>query len=143
MQQARRLTVICSCVPDGVACFFKKTEMNLKRHTESRIQQNAIRWFRYQYPELLLFAIPNGGVRSKTEAAIMKGEGVVAGVSDLFLSVPNTMYHGLYIEMKTEKGRQGDYQKIFQEKVEKFGYKYAVCRSLDEFIETVNKYTAQ
>jgi hypothetical protein len=117
--------------------------MKKYKHDESVIQQNAVKWFRYQYPELLLFAIPNGGARSKTEASIMSGEGVLAGVADLFLSVPNSRYCGLYIEIKTEKGRQRDSQKIFQAKAERAGYKYAICRSADEFIETINKYITQ
>ena len=31
----------------------------------------------------MLFAVPNGGGRSRIEAGIMKAEGVTAGVSDL------------------------------------------------------------
>ncbi|MDR1340113.1 MAG: VRR-NUC domain-containing protein [Prevotellaceae bacterium] len=111
-----------------------------RRHDESRIQQAAVKWFRYQYPGMLLYAIPNGGARSGTEASIMKGEGVLAGVADLFLSVPAAEYHGLYIEMKTKKGRQSLSQEAFQKEAERFGYKYAVCRSLDEFMETINNY---
>ena len=42
--------------------------------------------------------------------------------------------------MKTEKGRQQTSQKIFQQEVEKVGYKYIVCRSLDDFINEINKY---
>ncbi|MDR1130589.1 MAG: hypothetical protein LBK96_06370 [Prevotellaceae bacterium] len=42
--------------------------------------------------------------------------------------------------MKTGTGVHGKLQKAFQAKAEHFGYKYEVCRSLDEFIETVNNY---
>jgi hypothetical protein len=112
------------------------------KHEESITQRAAVSWFRYQYPNLLLFAIPNGGARSNIEAAIMKGEGVLAGAADLFLSVPNGRFHGLYIEMKSCKGRQSACQKKFQEKAESQGYGYEVCRSLDEFIEIINRYTA-
>lgn len=47
----------------------------------------CVGWFRLQYPAVgkLLFAVPNGGARSRTEAAIMKAEGVTAGVTDLIL----------------------------------------------------------
>lgn len=105
------------------------------RHNESIIQQNCVKWFRLQFPQLaiLLFAVPNGGLRRKVEAAIMKAEGMTAGVSDLILLVPSKGYHGLCIEMKTEKGRQTDSQKQWQKHVEKFGYKYVICRSFDEF----------
>ena len=50
---------------------------------ESHIQRACVRWFALQYPELkgILFAVPNGGGRSKIEAGILKAEGVTAGVS--------------------------------------------------------------
>ena len=48
------------------------------KHLESNIQRAFVRWFRLQYPEyaLNLTSVPNGGLRSKTEAAIMKAEGM-------------------------------------------------------------------
>ena len=56
------------------------------RHAESDIQQACVSWFRWQYPRYakLLFAVPNGGQRSAVEAKIMSGEGVMAGVADVF-----------------------------------------------------------
>ena len=70
---------------------------------EHRIQCACVRWFRLQYPRLheRLFAVPNGGGRSKTEAARLVGEGVMPGVSDLILLKPNRQYGALLIEMKT------------------------------------------
>lgn len=68
------------------------------------------------YPQLaLLFAIPNGGLRSKITAAKLRAEGAKAGVSDLFLPVACgdrdvvedaiIPYHGLWIEMKVHPNR--------------------------------------
>lgn len=114
----------------------------MSRHIESSIQRQCVAWFRLQYPRyaLLLVANANGGKRSPIEAAIMKGEGVTAGVSDLTLYLPNEEYHGLLIEMKTAKGRQSEHQKLWQREVEKAGYKYVVCRSLDDFQTTIREY---
>ena len=70
----------------------------------------------------------------------MKAEGVLAGVADLFLMVGNEGYHGLFIEMKTKEGRQADTQKIFEFQCEASGYKYAICRSVEEFKETIEDY---
>ena len=113
--------------------------MNQEEHN---IQCACVRWFNYQWPEYrgLLFAVPNGGARSKATAGKLKAEGVVPGVSDLILLVPKQWAFALCIEMKTAKGRQSPEQKIWQKKVEGHGYKYAVCRSLDEFIDTVEAY---
>lgn len=112
------------------------------RHIESIIQQNCVKWFRLQYPKLalLLFAVPNGGARRRIEGAIMKAEGVTKGVSDLLLLFPAKHYHGLCIEMKTEKGKQQPSQKIWQRAVEDAGYKYVICRSFEDFMEQINAY---
>lgn len=79
--------------------------------TESVEQQCLFRWAAFQsgkYPELkLLYHVPNGGSRKKSEAGRFKAEGVKAGVPDLCLPVARGGYHGLYIELKRLK--QGDY----------------------------------
>lgn len=110
------------------------------RHEESTLQIGCVRWFRYQYPRLTLFAIPNGGNRNLITAMTMKREGVLAGVADLFLAFPSQGFHGLWIEMKTSKGRQSPEQKQFQTDMEKQGYKYVVCRSFEEFKNEIEKY---
>lgn len=114
----------------------------MRSREESRIQQACVRWFRLQYPRLarLLIAVPNGGGRSKVEAAIMKGEGVTAGASDLLLLVPSGGCPYLCIEMKTPKGRQSPAQRQWQDEVEQAGGRYVLCRSLEEFMNVVNTY---
>ena len=99
-------------------------------------------WFRYQYRSIkhTLFAIPNGGKRDVITASIMKGEGVLPGVADIFFMVPNEKYHGLWIEMKTKTGKQSDSQKEFQLTCEKVGYGYIVCRSLEEFQQAIREH---
>ena len=110
---------------------------------EHRIQAACVRWFRLKYPHLFarLFAVPNGGRRDGITGARLKEEGVLAGVADLILLVPNADYHALLIEMKTPKGRQSESQKAWQQEVCVEGeYKYVVCRSLDDFIREVDVY---
>lgn len=78
------------------------------QHIEDSEQMTLFRWATFQsgkYPELdLLFHIPNGGKRRKSEAARFKAMGVKAGVPDLFLSVPRGGFHGLFIELKAPNG---------------------------------------
>ena len=113
-----------------------------RRHDESSLQQRCVKWFRYQHQHLALnlIAIPNGGARNIIEAAIMKGEGVTAGASDLFLFVANSQYHGLAIEMKIKDGVWRDTQKTWAAAVEAQGYKYIVIRSFDQFTQEVEDY---
>lgn len=110
--------------------------------SENQIQHSCVEWFRNQYPKLswMLFAVPNGGLRDKKTASIMKYEGVISGVSDLILLIPKKGYASLCIEMKTPSGRQSENQKIWQSEAEKFRNKYVLCRSLDEFIKEVKNY---
>ena len=123
------------------------------REEEHNLQCACVRWFNLQWPEYrgLLFAIPNGGARSKATAGKLKAEGVVPGVADLILLVPkwvkanddegwHNLSNALCIEMKTKTGRQSTEQGLWQLKVEQQGYKYAVCHSLDEFMAVVNGY---
>ena len=117
------------------------------REEEHNIQAACVRWFNFQWPQYrgLLFAVPNGGARSKATAGKLKAEGVVPGVADLILLVPFLQecvqyFNGLCIEMKTSKGKQSREQKDWECKVREQGYEYKVIRSLDEFIEVVDSY---
>lgn len=107
---------------------------------ESRLQQACIKWVRYQYPDLIVYAIPNGGKRNAVTGAILKAEGVLAGVADLFVAKAIPHHHGLYIEMKTAKGRQADSQRAFQQAVTREGYRYELCRSFEQFVAIIRTY---
>lgn len=112
------------------------------RDLEHQLQAACVHWFRWRFPqyERLLFAIPNGGRRDVITGARLKAEGVMAGVADLQLAVPAQNYHGLFIEMKTDTGRQTVAQKNFAAAVLEKGYLYTVCRSQEEFETTIKNY---
>lgn len=127
------------------------------KQREHELQAACIRWFDLQYPQHRhrLFAIPNGGQRSIATARKLKAEGVRAGVWDLFLAIPTTSGRivslgngwaelegrkaGLFIEMKAGKNGLTDSQKAFQE-ANQYAYAFAVCRSLDKFMQTIKEY---
>ena len=114
------------------------------RADEHRLQCACVRWFRLQYPQLsrLLFAVPNGGARDAVTGARLKDEGVVAGVADLILLTPSAdgSAHALCLELKTASGRQSDSQREFQAAASAAGNRYVIIRSLDEFIDEVNRH---
>ncbi len=116
------------------------------KRSESTEQITLIDWCNInicKYPELeLLYHIPNGGRRSKVEAVRLKREGVKKGVPDLCLPVARGNYHGLYIEMKYEKGKTSKEQKEWLSKLNKQGYKAVVCYGFEEAREIIENYMA-
>lgn len=62
-------------------------------------QVRLVSWFRRQYPDTRIFAVPNGGGRSMSQGVALKSEGVVAGVPDLFVPA-----WSLWVEMKRSSG---------------------------------------
>jgi hypothetical protein len=113
----------------------------------SRLQSACVKWFRYQYSEYkdLLFAIPNGiplanqNVRTKIYKKL-KEEGLQPGVPDLFLSVGNSIYNGMFIEIKSKTDRLRKKQVDMIRALEQQNYKCVVVRSVDEFMEQINEY---
>ena len=97
--------------------------------TEHEEQREVVKWFRRKYGPVRIFAIPNGGFRSRATAARLKAEGVSPGVPDLF--VP---FHCLWIEMKRIKGGklspdQRNWQKYL---VEECGHTWIVCHGAED-----------
>jgi hypothetical protein len=109
---------------------------------EAQQQRACVRWFHLAYPEFskLFWATPNGGKRNAREAALMKQEGVLSGVPDLFLAVPRNGYHGYFLEGKTDDGKLTSNQKEVIEALKKQGFKVDVFRSFDEFTTLIKQY---
>lgn len=112
--------------------------------TESQIQILIFDWVelhKHKYPELeLLYHIPNGGYRNIATAKRLKAEGVKPGVPDLCLPVSRGEYHGLYLEMKAEKGKLSEQQIHWLQALQNQGYKALVAYSFDQAIETLQSY---
>ena len=106
------------------------------RHIEESIQVACVKWFRLQYPNLVIFAVPNGGSRNLYEAKNMKESGTLAGVADLV--IVGNGGRVLFVEMKAGRNKQEDSQVLFQNKVEKLGHKYIICRSREQFMKEVD-----
>ncbi len=87
-----------------------------------------------------MFAIPNGGYRTKATAGKMAAEGLKAGVWDIYLPRPSNGYHGLFIEMKYGKNKLTELQQEFFEYATQQGYLCKVAYSADEAIEIIDDY---
>lgn len=95
-----------------------------------------------RFPELRrLIHVPNGGLRSKSEAVRLKRIGVTPGVSDLFLASPRGQYAGLWIEMKRQHGgRLSPEQSAWLEDMREVGYKAERADGADEAIAILEEY---
>ena len=60
--------------------------------------------------------------------------------ADLFLAVPSGDLCGLFIEMKTETGRQSTEQREFEADAVGAGYGYAMPRSVEQFAQIIDSY---
>ena len=109
--------------------------------SEHALQVTCLRWLHFTYPQVLCYAIPNGAYTTKSTARKLVAEGATAGMPDLCIPIARGGYHALYIEMKNGKaGRLSDTQKEMIPRLQCYGNKVVVCRSLDEFIREVETY---
>lgn len=106
------------------------------KHHEHAIQVGIVKYLRAI--GVFCFAVPNGGKRDAKTGAYLKDEGALAGVADLIVVMNDVI---VFIEIKTDKGKQSESQRQFQEEVEKRGHLYLIWRSIDDAInfKMVNK----
>lgn len=119
------------------------------RNDEHNEQVAVVKWFKLQYPTMAnnLFSIPNGShlagntLQRCKQMQSLKGEGLLSGVADLFLMLPNDKHHGLFIEMKRKKGGSlSKPQREFIKNAINHGYQAKVCHGADEAINTIIEY---
>ena len=107
----------------------------LKVPTEHQEQVLFVQWFRRTYPDVRIFAIPNGEARSQSAGARLKAEGVSAGVPDLFIPAWNT-----WIEMKrSDGGRISAKQKDWWDYLSGIDHQVFVCAGADIAKEVAKK----
>ncbi len=93
------------------------------------------------YPYLQLLHCSLNGVKlSKAQAGKALKQGMKKGVPDLFLPVKQGGFSGLYIEMKSAKGRISIEQSKFLKDVSDNGYAAFVCYSANEAIKRIEDY---
>ena len=109
--------------------------------SEAKIQHACVMWFDAEYPQYrgLLYhnyLNPPNAVTGR----ILKGLGLKKGVPDLTFALPINGKHGLFIEMKTEKGILAKEQIKYRDLLIKVGYNWELCRSLEQFKKIIKEY---
>jgi hypothetical protein len=125
--------------------------------TEHQIQVAVTQWRDAQAASIpalrWLHAVPNGAklpfsrvmrhgreVRVSKQGIILKREGLVSGVLDMFWPMPRGRHHGLYLEHKAGKNKPTAEQVEFAEFAEANGYAVQVSRDPDDSIEAIMRY---
>ena len=86
------------------------------------------------------YSIPNGfwnGITNKVKKFAyinsLKRQGLLVGVADIEIKMDDGTT--VYFELKVEKNKQSEHQKLFQENVEIRNNAYYIIRSLDDVIK--------
>lgn len=105
---------------------------------EEQIQRAVFQHIRARgFPGVFAFHVPMGGYRRKTEAAILKAMGAVAGVPDIIIVYRGTC-HGL--ELKAWKGKVSNQQRSAMNALEIAGARVAVAYTIDEALITLESW---
>lgn len=109
--------------------------------SEHSIQVSLVKTLEYKLrPELVRYAIPNGGLRNMRVAQQMKAEGLLPGMPDLGFALENGQ--SAWLEMKNGKGSLSDYQWGIRRKLEALGHQWALARSVEEALEHLHRWGA-
>jgi len=115
---------------------------------ESKIQIEVFDWIRgntASYPALkLIHHYPSSFFGVNYGVVVwLKKLGWIKGVPDIFIPIARGGFSGLYIEMKTAKGKLSPEQKEFFEMINFYSdipYKTETCRRSDEAIRSIKNY---
>ena len=112
-----------------------------KTPSEHQEQVNLVARVRLLYPDVIIYAIPNGGYRHLKEAVRLKAEGVLAGIPDLFIAEPRGGWHGLYVEVKKRNGKLSKDQALRIAELRLKGYCVLLAdRGAGDALERVQRY---
>lgn len=117
--------------------------MRRRNNPEADLQRACVRYMQLQYPKVICFHPANGGYRSKTEAAIFSGMGVLPGIPDLVICQSSGGSGALFVELKAGRNGTTAIQEAVIDGLKKAGYQVAVVRSVEEFMRVVDGYLCQ
>lgn len=134
----------------------------MRKRLENNLQADIVLWFNNNYclkhhnPRSIIFAVQNemasqiaGAIKAKVpkvlwsiidktvQIVVSKAVtfGFKKGVSDLIVVIPNKV---LFVELKTETGKQREEQENFEKIVEALGFNYYIVRDLQTFKDIIN-----
>ena len=98
---------------------------------ENKIQQEIVQYYRANhYGKGIIFSVPNERTGGYVAMKPLLLTGLLSGVSDLIIVEQGRV---LFVEVKTDIGRQSEKQIRFEKQITELGYKYFLVRSLKDF----------
>ena len=111
--------------------------------SEERLQAAVIKYIQLQYPSIRYCASLGGIYTGIRQAVKAKKTGYSRGFPDLQITEARGGWFGLFIEIKTDKGRATRVQKEWVKDLNERGYYAAICKGLDEIIDCIDKYLSK
>ena len=123
---------------------------------ETRIQVAVANYLKYKWPDVLFTIAPSGNKLAYKKGAQFKAMGYKAGTPDLMVFEPRQQFfqsfpscsgpgemriwHGLFLELKTENGKLQDSQKDFIKALDARNYVAQVCYGYNKAIAALEGY---
>src|SRR5262245_44503369 len=113
-------------------------EMTRRTQPEAALQRSVIQHLTWRArPGAFFFHVPLGGYRTRVESAILKAIGTVAGVPDIICIFGGRCYA---LELKAERGRLTDVQRVVHERLREAGANVAVAHGIDQALAQLERW---
>jgi hypothetical protein len=107
-----------------------RPEQEIQKHVLQHLRQRGV-------PGLVYIHVPNGGKRRPIEAAILKGQGVRKGASDLLLWHDSKAFA---LELKAEGGKATPEQIQFLQDMQRAGANAALATGLNQALTCLEQW---
>lgn len=107
---------------------------------EQNLQEALVTYIQLKFKGVRFCASAGGLRTSISQASAMKRAGYVKGVPDMQIMESRHNYNGLFLELKTKKGRLSPHQKEWIEDLNDRGYLAKCCYGLDEALDLIDWY---
>jgi hypothetical protein len=116
--------------------------------SEDAFQKACAEWLkkallRYGLPQELFWHVPSEGDRKPQYRAKLKLMGFRPGIPDIFLALPRSPYHGLFVELKKAGNGPSPDQRKMMKALTAQGYLCIVINDIETFTETLTYYIEQ